>query len=153
MCTHGSMWPPSFMCFLFFTQTISLCQNKLPKVLCTLQAISTSMPFSRLLIIAKMSFPSPTLSFPTELAQMLPLLQKVFHGPLWCLEPACLATYRHLPVHFTKGAWTGYGFVYGFHLLLGTNVLKVGSMSMAPPVPGKALLSEEVATGWSVNTR
>lgn len=74
---------------------------------------------------------------------MLPLLQKVFHGPLQCLEPSCLATHRHLPVHFTEGAWIGYRFVYGFQLLLDINVLKAGSMSVPPPVPGKALLSEE----------
>lgn len=86
---------------------------------------------------------------------MLPLLQKVFHGPLQCLEPACLATHRHLPVHFTEGAWTAYRFVYVFffHLLLDINALKAGSMSVPPPVLGKALLSEEGAPGWSVNTR
>lgn len=51
---------------------------------------------------------------------MLPLLQKVFHGPLQCLEPACLATHRHLPVHFTEGAWTAYRFVYVFFFSLAT---------------------------------
>lgn len=40
-----------------------------------------------------------------------------------------------------------------FHLLLDINVLKAGSMSVPPPVLGKALLSEEGAPGWSVNTR